>query len=311
VKSIDELVANIRADIRGRSGIRFITSDVVRAINESIQVISTSLSETKEDLLVDSDNGGLPTVYTIPAAGADGASRIQKPSWFGRIRKVEVLMGSSWIPIRELKTGEWQAGEFPLPPESTVGDGMTYESIGRWIIFRPGMIAPATNAVRISKEVEIPPLFMGIPAAYGTATLTLSSVLNEAEGTLPSSSENDAYNTLLVKIYEGTGIGQVQECIDYVGSTRVMTFPANWNPALGASSKFAFMTPFYDILSGMDTLIQARSCIVMLSTQRLEDVSSYVARYNEIEESLLVKLGRMSPGPGRILPVDMMEDFLY
>jgi hypothetical protein len=128
---------------------------------------------------------------------------------------------------------------------------------------------------------------------------------------LVPSDEDDTYNNYYVKIYAGAGIGQTQMVSDYVAATRVLSFPANWAPAIDATSKFAFVTPFYDVLQGIDTLITIRACITMLSTQRGEDISGYVTRYNDMEEAMLTKLDRLAPGPGQILPVDSEVECLY
>jgi hypothetical protein len=309
--SIDQLVTNVLADIRGRSGVRFIKGDVVRALNRAILTVSTSLLETKEDLLVDIDNGGLPTVLNMPVASADGSSRIQRPGTWARIRKVEVFTGNSWMPIRELKTGEWQAGELQIPVIAGPAGGMRYELRGRYIVFNPGTLTSYPGGVRVSKEVEIPALFMGICQSPGAASFALPGAASDTEGTLLPYDEDDIYNNFSVRIYEGTGSGQTRKVLDYVAATRVITPETNFAPALGADSKFAFITPFYDVVSGIDQLIQTRAAITMLATQRGEDLSGYITEYNDLEEAMLTKLGRLAPGPGQILPVDADQEYLY
>ena len=311
MKAISEIATNVLADIRGRAGVRFVLSDVVRAINEAMLLISTSLAETKEDLMVDIENSGVPSLVTIPAAAADGASRYQKPSYYGRLRKIEVLIGTQWLPIKEVKSGEWQAGEFTGVASSGLSDTMTYENIGSYVVFRPGPIAQVSNGARISKEVEIPPLFMGSVVPVSANRWTLSADLDEVAGTLPASTDNSAYLGFSAKIYAGTGKGQTGKVSAYTALTRDLVFTNSFSPAADTTSKFSFMTPYTDILSGLDTLVQLRACITMLSTQRGEDISGYVARYNEMEEAMITKLGRLSPGPGRILPADMQDEWLY
>jgi hypothetical protein len=54
-----------------------------------------------------------------------------------------------------------------------------------------------------------------------------------------ASAVNDAYNGLILTILAGTGAGQTQTVVDYVGSTRTATFALNWSTPTDTTSAYA------------------------------------------------------------------------
>lgn len=69
----------------------------------------------------------------------------------------------------------------------------------------------------------------GTAQTGSSSTITLST---------SSSSQNDVYNGMKIRITAGTGSGQVRTISDYVGSTKVATVSENWTTAPDSTSTF-------------------------------------------------------------------------
>jgi len=308
VKSINVLVDEVLEDIRDVSSARFSKWDVVRGLKEGIESVATVITKVRENLLLNLITSGVPLVVSIPAAGADGASRILLPETVDKIVLVEIKIGSSWIPIDELRSGEWMAGVRRSSTSGSVLQEMTYEIAYPYLVIRPGVTAQKDNVLAISYEAAIPPLMMGKVKSPGAAQFALPAGYDKVEGTIEASLQNDAYNALRVGIFSGPGTGESQVVTDYVASTRMLTFGANWaTPLVEDTSKFAFFTPFYGALAHADNMVQVRACIKLLSSKRNEDVSGFIARYNSMEEEFISKIHPVTPGPKQMIPVDLYE----
>lgn len=309
--SLDRMVTDIQEDLRDTTGIRFKKGPSVRAVNEAIAVICSKIRQAKEGLLLNIDNSGDPLVVDLPAATAGGPSKLRLPPTCMHLKMVEIYIGSQWRPIREQRRGEWQVGQ-PTPlPTSIPITAMSYERKGRYLEFWPGTSVAMVGAARLTYEVVLPKLLMGVVPSAPAATLVLPNDYNSTEGQAPAEEEDDLYNRLKVRIYTGTGAGQLKEITDYAGSTRTLTMASAWAPALDNTSKFAMLTPFDGALSIVDEMVKVRACTVLLSTQRNEDVAMYVSRYNEMETALMEDIEALTPGPQTIAPVDWEEDAYY
>lgn len=306
------MVDEILDDIRDATGARFSKWACIRAINEAYLPVTSAILKVKENLLVNLDNEGLPASFDIPPAGIDGASRVKLPPTVGQITEVALKVGSNFVPIGEQRRGEWLAGVHRPSVAGAPIQDMRYQIAYPFLEIWPGVSSTQAGALQLRYECQIPKLFMGKVVSPGASSFTLPSAVDKAEGNLIPSFHDDAYNRMRVFIFEGTGAGQYNQVLDYAGSTRVLTFVSAWSPGLNAAdSKFAFMSPFYGLLADMDELLKIRACIVLLGTKRNEDVSSFVARYNELEEACINKIEPITPGPQTIVPVDALDDALY
>ncbi len=311
MKSLNRMVDSILKDIRDVSAVRFSKLDCVRAINESIIPLTSRLLSARENFMVNLDNDGDPLIVDIPAGNAQGVSKIPLPGLCARLTEVKVKSGERWITLGEMRRGEWMAGMQTPTLRSVPATEMTYRVNGRYIELFPGVLATAAASAALAYEVAIPWLFMGTVQGGTANNIVLPSAEIEADGSVPGENLDDQYNRLQVAIYAGTGAGQEGTISDYVGATRTATFLANWGVALDATSKYAFKTPFTGMLADVDTLLEIRAAIVLLSTKRNEDTSGFVNRYNELEEAVMSKLETVTPGPTQIIPVGLADDMYY
>lgn len=313
MKSLDRIIYRIGADLRDENFTRFRKSDCVAAFNEAIETIAPMLIGTREDILANLDNDGQPVVLTVPAAGSDGVSWVELPSSSSRILLVEMLVGTSWTQINQRKSVPGYPGI--RSPASTAApiDQMSYDVVGHnWLTLTPGFTAQLAGKLRVKYESEIPPLLMGVVAGKTANAFILPETVVEADGQLPCEVEDGIYKGMGVRIYSGTGSIKSYKALSYTGADRKLTMTADFNPALvDADSKFAMMTPFRKALAPVDTLATIRACITLVGTRRNEDASSFVARYNELEENLKSKLESMTSQVGEVLPVDYLEDAYY
>lgn len=124
------------------------------------------------------------------------------------------------------------------------GFGVPTRRIGQTIISFGGGIQDAGYVLEAASNAAA-------RSHTGTAQAGAATTITLATGAMPV---DDYYNTRKVKIYEGTGAGQVRTISDYVGASKIATVSASWTTNPDATSKYivfdvyqsgSFQTGFY------------------------------------------------------------------
>jgi len=96
----------------------------------------------------------------------------------------------------------------------------------------PNPSSSVTNAWRLWYFAQPPEMLIATASEGGASTITLPETATA--GTV--SAVDDAYNEAWVYISSGTGSGQLRQCSDYVGDTRVLTVSESWSTQPDATS---------------------------------------------------------------------------
>ena len=242
------------------------TSSGVDSIEEEIKTrrqIQTLklIDDDKASLMIPRKNWTLDTIYEPYSFTADNASRnfyvyttegnvyicisngggkksIEEPSGTGT-NQIQLSNGYVWkfmykvpenlrdfvnesyIPVQELPF--YENKPFPYDGEKQLQYSVQYNAI-----------AGGVDAITVSTVGDEYPAVV----KAGSNHIVKSSTSTVVELDARASSTDDTYNSYSIRIISGTGVGQIRQITDYIGSTKKATVESAWTTTPDGTSKY-------------------------------------------------------------------------
>jgi hypothetical protein len=131
------------------------------------------------------------------------------------------FIDANWIPIKEVPL--YEGKPFAYADEQQLQYGVQYSSQGGQIESIGVVDAGDEYLAAVKPSLE-----------YTVATATTTTVTLDGR----SSNVDDFYNNYSIRIFDGTGSGQIRKITDYVGSTKLATLASAWTVLPNNTSKF-------------------------------------------------------------------------